>query len=168
VETLKPDGVFTSDDLGHQRGPMMSPATFHEFLYPFYCEIGAECRKHGLHFWLHSCGDNTRLLPDLVSSGLDVFHPVQKGTMDEKRIAADFGDRLSFLAGFDVQHILREGSVENVRAEVRFLIDTFDGPGGGLCLAAGNGILPGTPLSSVDAFLDEAVRYGTEHRAVFG
>jgi uroporphyrinogen decarboxylase len=167
AEEMKPDGFFTSDDLGHQTGPMMNPATFHEFLYPFYCEVGAECRKHGLHFWLHSCGDNTLLLPDLVSSGLDVFHPVQKGTMDEKRTASEFGGRLSFLVGFDVQHALREGSPSDVRAEVRFLINTFDGPGGGLCLGAGNSILPGTPLENVDAFLDETLRYGAEHRARF-
>ncbi|UCC62189.1 MAG: hypothetical protein JSV36_15620, partial [Anaerolineae bacterium] len=51
-----------------------------------------------------------------------------------------------------------------VRAEVRFLIDTFDRPDGGLCLAAGNGIVAGTPLENVEAFLDEALRYGTQHR----
>ena len=36
--------------------------------------------------------------------------------------------------------------------------------GGGLCIAAGNGILPGTPLDNVEVFLDEALRYGAAHR----
>jgi uroporphyrinogen decarboxylase len=89
---------------------------------------------------------------------------VQKHTMDELAVAMEYGDRLTFLAGFDVQHILPEGSPEEIRAEVRHLIDTFDCPEGGMCLAAGNGILPGTPLENVEAFLDEALRYGTEHR----
>jgi uroporphyrinogen-III decarboxylase len=51
-----------------------------------------------------------------------------------------------------------------VREEVRFLIDAFDRPEGGMCLAAGNGILPGTPFENIEAFLDEAIRYGTTHR----
>ena len=37
-----------------------------------------------------------------------------------------------------------------------------------MCIAAGNGIVSGTPFENIDAFLDEAVRYGTEHRARFG
>lgn len=85
--------------------------------------------------------------------------------MDEKSTAAEYGERISFLAGFDVQLTLRWGSPEQVRAEVHFLIDTFDGIGGGLCLAAGNGILPGTPLENIEAFLDEALMYGEEHRS---
>jgi uroporphyrinogen decarboxylase len=79
-----------------------------------------------MHFWLHSCGDNTLLLPDLISAGVDMFHPVQKHTMDEAAVAREFGGRIGFLAG--------------------------------------NGIVAGTPLENVDAFLDEAMIYGTTHR----
>ncbi|MFW5846478.1 MAG: uroporphyrinogen decarboxylase family protein [Planctomycetota bacterium] len=165
AERLQPDGFFTSDDLGHQTGPMMSPAIFHELLYPYYRRIGQACKRYGLHFWLHSCGDNTPLLEDLVDAGLDVFHPVQKHCMDETTVAATYGDRLSFLAGIDVQHTLQEQDADGVRREVRFLIDTFDRPAGGLCLAAGNGIVAGTPLENIEAFLDEAVSYGRKHRA---
>ncbi len=64
----------------------------------------------------------------------------------------------------DVQHALQECDPGGVRAEVRFLIDTFDQPAGGMCIAAGNGIVSGTPFENIEAFLDEAVRYGAEHR----
>lgn len=161
---LSPDGFWTSDDLGHQSGPMMSPQIFHELIYPYYCRVAEAIRGAGMHFWLHSCGDNTLLLPDLIDAGVEVFHPVQKHTMNERAVAAEFGDRLAFLAGIDVQHVLQEASPDGVREEVRFLIDTFDRKDGGLCLAAGNGIVAGTPLANIEAFLDEAVRYGSEHR----
>lgn len=161
---LRPDGFWTSDDLGNQRQLMMRPEHFHEFLYPYYARVGAACREAGVHFWLHSCGDNTEALPDLVDSGVTVFHPVQKHTMDEQAVASEFGDRLTFLVGFDVQHLLREGTPEAVRAEVRHLIDTFDRRDGGMCLAAGNGIVAGTPFANIEAYLDEAVVYGTAHR----
>lgn len=164
---IKPDGFFSSDDLGNQRQPMMSPAMFDEFIKPYYIRLGSFLKEKGMHWWLHSCGNNTPLLPALVEAGLTVFHPVQKGTMEEKAVADEFGSSLTFLAGMDVQHTLREKDPEGVRKEVRFLIDTFDRQGGGLCLAAGNGIVAGTPIENIEAFLDEAVRYGAEHRARF-
>ena len=59
--------------------------------------------QKGMHVFLHSCGDNTLLMDDLIGAGLDVFHPVQKGCMDMEAPARRFGDRLTFLAGIDVQ-----------------------------------------------------------------
>ncbi len=164
VRELKPDGFWTSDDLGHQTQPMMRPETFRAFLKPYYVRLGEVLRELNLHWWLHSCGNNTPLLGDLADAGVTVFHPVQKGTMDEAEVARDYGDRLTFLAGLDVQHTLQEETPEGVRREVRFLIDTFDRPDGGLCLGAGNGIVSGTPFENIEAFLDEALRYGEEHR----
>lgn len=161
---VKPDGFWTSDDLGHQTGPMMSPATFHELIYPYYCIVGEAVHGAGMHFWLHSCGDNSLLLPDLIAAGVDVFHPVQKHTMDEKATVEAFGGKITFLAGIDVQHVLQEADPEGVRAEVRFLMDTFDLPEGRMCIGAGNGIVSGTPIQNIEAFLDEAVRYGSKHR----
>jgi len=163
-QLLNPDGFWASDDLGHQTGPMMSPEIFHEFLFPYYKRVGDTLKQSKMHFWLHSCGDNTLLLPDLIESGLTVFHPVQKHTMDEVNVAAEFGDRLTFLAGIDVQHTLQEKDPEGVREEVRFLIDTFDRQDGGMCIAAGNGIVAGTPFENIEAYLDEAIVYGREHR----
>ncbi len=165
ARVLRPDGFWTSDDLGHQTQLFMRPSTFREFLKPYYLKVGECVRTHGMHWWLHSCGNNTDILPDLIEAGVDVFHPVQKGTMDETAVAQEFGDQMTFLAGFDVQHILQEASPEEVRAEVRWLVDTFDRPDGGMCIAAGNGIVSGTPFENIEAFLDEAVRYGGVHRA---
>ena len=164
VRELQPDAFWTSDDLGHQTQLFMSPSVFRSLIKPYYVRMGAYLGSHNLHWWLHSCGNNTAILDDLVEAGVDVFHPVQKGTMDYTTVAADYGDRLTFLVGFDVQHVLPEETPEQVRAEVRHIIDTFDRADGGLCLAAGNGILPGVPLDNIEAFLEEALRYGSSHR----
>lgn len=168
IRELQPDGFWTSDDLGHQTQSMMRREQFVEFLKPYYSRIGKVCREAGVHFWLHSCGNNTDLLDDLIEAGVRVFHPVQKHTMDEKAVARQYGDRFCFLAGFDVQHILQEGTPEEVRAEVRYLMETFDRPDGGMCIAAGNGIVAGTPFENIEAFLDESVRYGRARAVAFG
>jgi len=167
VREFAPDGFFTSDDLGHQTQPMMKPEIFDEFIKPYYVRLGKLIHQHGMHWWLHSCGNNTPLLPSLIEAGVDVFHPVQKGAMSEAEVMREYGHRITFLAGFDVQHTLVEKKPEQVREEVRFLIDTFDCPEGGMCLAAGNGIVSGTPLENIEAFLDEALKYGLWHRKQF-
>lgn len=163
-DRVKLDGFFASDDLGHQSGPMFSPEVFHELFYPYYCQVGTLCSERDIDFWLHSCGDVTLLLEDLIDAGVNVIHPIQKHTMDEKTIAKEYGHRITFLAGIDVQHSLQEKDPQGVRQEVRFLIDTFDRPEGGMCIGAGNGIVGGTPLENIEAFLEEAYEYGLSHR----
>lgn len=164
AEAMAPDGFWTSDDLGHQTQSMMRAEAFDAFIKPYYCRVGETLKDCGIHWWLHSCGNNEPLMPALVEAGVDMFHPVQKHTMDDADTARRFGDRLGFWSGFDVQHLIVEGTTDQVRAEVRHLIDTFDRPEGGMALAAGNGIVSGTPFENIDAFLDEAVRYGARHR----
>ncbi|OQB40835.1 MAG: methylcobalamin:coenzyme M methyltransferase [Candidatus Latescibacteria bacterium ADurb.Bin168] len=164
---FKPDGFWTSDDLGHQTQSMMRREQFDALLKPYYDRVGRACDEAGMHWWLHSCGNNTVLLPSLIDAGVDVFHPVQKHTMDEIAVAREFGGKIAFLAGIDVQHTLQEKTPEGVREEVRFLIDTFDQPEGGMCIASGNGIVSGTPFENIEAFLDESVRYGAAHRSRF-
>jgi len=162
IRNFHPEGFWTSDDLGHQKALFMSPKTFRTFMSPYYSLIGRLLQTHHIHWWLHSCGNNTGILGDLADAGVTVFHPVQKHTMDEIFVAREFGDRLTFLVGFDVQDLLQNGTPQEVRMEVRYLINTFNHPDGGMCIAAGNGILPGTPLENVEAFLNEALVYGQQ------
>ena len=149
------DAIFTSDDLGHQTGPMMSPAVFHELYFPLYKEFASYIHKKGMKLFLHSCGDNTLLMPDLIEAGVDVLHPIQKGCMDMSEIAKTYGSQISFLAGMDMQNILLRGTPEDVREEVRFMKRTFNTGHGGLLLAMGNGIIGNTPLENIKAALDE-------------
>jgi uroporphyrinogen decarboxylase len=149
------DGIFTSDDLGSQRALMMSPTTFRKILKPMYAEIIEETHGLGMHFWLHTCGNVLSIIDDFIDIGLDVIHPIQAHTMDYEVVAERFGGRISFLVGVDVQHLLPEGSPEDVRRGIRELVQTFRRPQGGLLLAAGNGIMPETPLENIRAFLDE-------------
>lgn len=152
------DGIFTSDDLGSQRALMMSPTMFREFLKPLYAELIEEIHSLGMHFWLHTCGNVSEIIEDFIEIRLDVIHPIQAHTMDYQEIADRFGGRISFLVGIDVQHLLPEGTEEEVRAGVREIAHIFRRPEGGFLLAAGNGILPETPLCNIRAFLEEASR----------
>ena len=154
------DGIFTSDDIGTQTGAFFSPAIFREFFKPFYAELIAKAHSLGMHFWLHTCGNIEEFIPDFIEIGLDVLHPIQKHTMDERKIARDYGKDICIWCGLDVQQVIPWGTPDEVRAEVRHLIDTFNRPEGRMMLTAGNGINGDCTLESLEAFFSEAFSYG--------
>lgn len=152
------DGILTSDDLGFQTGPMIQPAVFHELMLPLYKEFVDYVHEKGMHVWLHSCGDNTLLMDDLIAAGIDVLHPIQKGCMDEGAIHEKYRDKITFLYGIDVQNLIPRGTPEEIRKEVRRAKELLGAPEGGLMLAAANGIMPDTPLENIQALFEEAYR----------
>ncbi len=156
---IQPDGYMISDDLGTQTSLMMSPAMFREFIKPYYTEIWGLCRENDVDTWLHTCGNVSEIIGDLIECGLSVLHPLQKHTMDWDEVAAKWKGKIAFFVGMDVQNTLINGTPEDVRKEVRLIRDTFDTPAGGLLYAAGNGIVRGTPLENIEAFLKECLTY---------
>ena len=160
AEEVKPDGYMISDDLGAQNALMMSPSCFREFIKPYYIDIWGEAKKLGMDNWLHTCGNIKEVIGDLIECGLNVLHPIQKRTMDWNEIAETWKGKIAFWVGMDVQDTLINASPEDVRREVRLMRDTFDSPNGGFLYASGNGIVGGTPLENIEAFLDECLHYG--------
>jgi uroporphyrinogen decarboxylase len=157
------DGIFSSDDLGTQTGPFFSPAIFREFYLPYYRELFDCAHALGGHFWLHACGNVEPFISDWIEAGLDVLHPIQKHTMAEEDIAQRYGDRLTIFTGLDVQQVIPWGTPEEVRAEVRYLLDTYWRPSQGRCMiTAGNAVHADCPTESLLAFFEEALSYGIE------
>lgn len=159
-DELHADGFFVSDDLGGQAGPLFSPAIFREFFKPYYKRIIDRAHELGMHFWLHTCGDVSLFLDDFVEIGLDVIHPIQKHTMNGRWVAEKYGDKLCILAGFDVQQVIPYGTPDEVRREVREMIDTYRRPDGRFMLTFGNGATPDWRLDALEALFDESLLYG--------
>ena len=157
------DGIFTSDDLGTQTGEFFSPEIFREFFKPYYKELIDKAHEHTMHLWLHTCGNVSQFIPEWIDIGLDVIHPIQKHAMDEQKIAETYGGEISFFTGIEVQQVIPWGTPEEVRAEVRHLMQTFWRKGEGRCIfTAGNGINGDCTLASLEALFDEAYSYGTQ------
>ena len=119
-----------------------------------YKDLVDYTHSKGMHFWLHSCGNNTGLMEYLIEAGVDVFHPVQKGCMDEQETMDNFGDRITFLAGIDVQHLLPNGTPEEIQEEIRWMKRVYNPEGKGMLIGMGNGILPDSSLENIEAALD--------------
>lgn len=156
---LAVDAIFTSDDLGTQHSTFFSLDVFNEFFAPYYKRVIDHVHSLGMHFWLHTCGNVEQFIPRFIDLGVDVLHPIQKYTMDEKHVAELYGDKIAIWAGFDVQRTIPYGTAEDVRKEARFLIDTYDRPDGRFMLTLGNGATPDTPVESLEALFDTALNY---------
>lgn len=156
------DGVFTSDDIGTQTSPFFSLEVFREFFKPYYKEPIDTAHAHGMHFWLHTCGNIEPFIPDFIEIGLDVLHPIQKYTMEEKSIAERYGDKICIWAGFDVQCTIPYGTPEDCEREIKYLIDTYARKDGRLILTFGNSLTPDTPPESLEAVLKTALEYGEQ------
>jgi uroporphyrinogen decarboxylase len=158
------DGVFFSDDWGSQRGLLMNPDDWRRFYKPSYKRMFECVRSSGAHVWMHLCGDITAILPDLIEIGLNVLNPVQPQAMDVRRLSREFGGKVCFNGGLDVQGTMVRGTPADVKREVHELVSLFGKFNGGYIGGASHSIMPETPLDNVmamyEAFLEhQAIRY---------
>lgn len=124
------DAMYFGDDWGQQTGMIMGPTLWREFIKPRLKEMYGNVKKKGKHIVIHSCGKVDEIFPDLIELGLDVFNPFQPEVMDVYAMKKRFGDRLSFWGGISTQRTLPYGTVQQVRDEVRRLLDVIGQDGG--------------------------------------
>jgi uroporphyrinogen decarboxylase len=65
------DWYWTGDDVGGQRGMLMSPASWRALIKPHLARVFAVGRAHGLPVAYHCCGALHPIIPDLIEIGLD-------------------------------------------------------------------------------------------------
>jgi uroporphyrinogen decarboxylase len=153
------DAVFFSDDWGCQRGLLMNPDDWRRYYKPSYQAMFRRARDGGAHVWMHLCGDVSSILGDLIDIGLNVLTPVQPRAMDCAALAREYGGKVCFNGGIDVQSTLIFGTPEDVRREVHELIGMFGGFGGGYIAGTSHIVMPETPLDNVVAMYEALTEY---------
>ncbi len=120
------------DDFGAQNGLMMSVEQWQRSYAPALKAISTPAKKYGAKYYHHSCGGIRELIPSLIELGVDVLDPIQVQAegMEPAYLKRAFGDRLVFSGGIDEQHILPEGTPEEVRREVFRMCDIMGRDGG--------------------------------------
>lgn len=150
--------VETAEDYGTQTSLLISPATYREMIMPARKRLNAFIRSLApnakiLH---HTCGAVHRLIPDLVSSGIDILNPVQPLAtgMESGNLKAQWGDRLCFDGAIDTQQALCD-TVADVEVEVARRVLGL-APGGGYSLGPSNHIQADVPPENVVALFEAA------------
>jgi uroporphyrinogen decarboxylase len=158
---------LAGDDMGHQRGTILSPKIFRNIIKPCFARLYRHARSMIDRYnplakiMAHTDGDVYAFIPDYIEMGLDVLNPVQPlvTNMDHTALKAEFGRDLSFHGGIDIQRLLPFGSVEEVRQGAVKTMQIL-GKGGGYILAPTHYVQPDVPPENVLALRDAVIHYG--------
>ncbi len=154
------DVILFGDDLGGQKGPLLSPDMYREYYKPFHKQMWTRAKQlANVKVMLHCCGGVRPLLPDLIDAGLDAINPVQI-TCDGMEAAAlkrDFGDQMVFWGGgCDTRQILPNGTPAEVRNHVHRQVEIMK-RGGGFVFQQVHNILANVPPENIIAMF-QAIR----------
>lgn len=145
------DYTSSGDDFATQSDLFISPEMFHSLVAPYFKERIAYTRQFTDAPYLHhSCGNVSRLIPQLIDCGVDILNPIQPTgpAMQPERLKANFGDRIVFHGGLDTQSVLPSGTAASVTAAVHDLLDTMQ-PGGGYIFAAAHNLQGDVPPENI-------------------
>lgn len=150
------DIVHCGEDLGTQRGPIISLRSFDRLFAPHFSAYFDMVHRYGARVLMHSCGSVRAFVPRLIEIGLDVLDVVQVAAegMALDGLKCDFGRDIVFSGTMCVQTILPFGSVADVERETRWRMELF--ADGGLILGPTHAIQVFTPLDNILAMYRSA------------
>ncbi len=155
--------VRISDDLGSEKGLIISPDHYRKFIKPRQEKLYRYIKEHSdAKILLHACGSIVEIIPDLIEIGVDALNPIQVSArdMDTRVLKREFGDRITFWGGgCDTQRILPFGTVEEVIEETRKRIRDL-APGGGFVFAPVHNIQYDVSAEKIVALYDTALEEG--------
>jgi uroporphyrinogen decarboxylase len=144
------DIVYFHDDLASQDGLLVSPNLYGCYIRPFHKRLIETARKFGKPAMLHSCGSIYALIPRLIDMGLAILNPVQPSArnMAPEKLAREFGGRIAFHGGVDVQQFLPRATAGEVGDTVVRIAETL-GALGGYIRAGSHHLQADTPLENI-------------------
>ena len=151
------DGFFFGNDFGTQLDLLISPEAFREFVFPYFRQLTEQGHEHGYQVILHSCGSIRKVIPDLISLGVDALHPLQAraANMEAEALGAEYGGAVAFIGGVDTQDLLVNGTPDDVRADVARVIRAL---GPNLVVSPSHeALLPNVPPENVLAMAEAAL-----------
>ncbi len=157
------DIIKIGDDLGTQNSLMISPKMYREILKPIHADFISFIKSRSTaKIMFHSCGDVGPLIADFVDIGVDILNPIQTSTgsiSDLPALKKRYGNNMVFCGGIDSHRILPFGSVAEVRAEVKRVMQIL-GPGGGCMIGPVHTVMNDVPAENVLAMVDAVEEFG--------
>ena len=138
------------DDYAGNNNLVMSPTMFRKFLQPIIMRMVERVKTFSpeIKIMLHSDGAITKLIPDLIGSGIDVIHPLEPlPVTDQSLVKVLCQNKVAILGGIDISHAML-GTENDVINEVKRCINQL-APGGGFILAPSNHLQSDVPPENI-------------------
>jgi len=155
------DIVSHGDDMGMQDRSLFSPEIYDKFI--------KKCHKKQIDFiktktnakvFFHSCGSVFELIPGLIEAGVEILNPIQTSArdMEPEKLKNTYGKELTFWGGIDTQDMLENGTEQEVRDEIKRLIDVL-GKDGGYVLAPSHNLQKSLPSERIELMFEALKEY---------
>ncbi len=154
VSLMAATGVDMVSNGDSPAGPeVIAPEMYRAFALPYEARIAARAHALGLPHMLHICGDTTRILRDMRSSGTDALELDFK--TDVRAIHAECSRSVVLSGTIDPVGVLERGAPDAVAAAVRAILDVYeDSPR--LIVNAGCALPAATPAENIRALVRAA------------
>ena len=124
--------VGMSDDLGTQRGLLLSPELLEVFIIPEYKRLFEVYKSRGVLINFHSCGHIQPLVGKFIDLGVDILNPIQASANNLNKLRADTQGKVSLMGGVKSSTIV-DGPPEAIRQEVAQRLWQLGRDGGYFC-----------------------------------
>lgn len=156
------DAIGMSDDAGTENAMLIDPAMWRLINKPRLKVIFEHIRSKGYKVYLHSCGQITPIIPDLIEIGVDMLQPIQPESMDIYHLKKEFGKSITLVGGIGTQKILPFGTPEEVKNEISTALERMS-KDGGYVMAPAKPIMPGVPLENAVTLINSFGRQKNEN-----
>lgn len=155
------DFLWMGEDLGTQRGPIVSPAVYRKHIRPLHQRFIDLAKAYDLPVMVHSCGSSSWAYEDFIEMGVNVVDTLQPEAKDTEPsyLKKTFGGRLAFHGCISTAGPVAYGSVKEVVADCRQILEIMM-PGGGYCFAPTHQLQDNSPLENVLAMYRTAQEFG--------
>lgn len=122
------DEISWPDDMGYKHAQFFSVDMYRELLKPVHIRAADWAHQKGVKVQLHSCGNLTPLIPDLIDAGIDMLNPLEvKAGMDPVALKTKYGGVLAFAGGINA---VLFNHPEELFEEVRRIVPAMKVDGG--------------------------------------
>ncbi len=140
LDEVDADFIFLSEPISDNRGPLISPAMFEDFMIPVYERLISVARARGCEQILVSTYGNTaRLLPIMIEAGVTILwvsEAAEVPEIDYRSLRRRYGSELGLIGGIPLS-ILRSGEPEKMERRLREIVTPLMESGRYIPLAGG-------------------------------
>jgi uroporphyrinogen decarboxylase len=145
------DCFHFGDDWGQQKGLIMGPTYWREFIKPYIKEMYNKVKASGKYVSQHSCGDLREIMDDLYEMGLNIYQ-----TFQPEIYGLDYSEKLygkiAIWGGISTQHDLPYKTPQEIYEITKNTINHFKSTGG-LIVAPTHCIPADVPVENIQAMV---------------
>ena len=144
-------------------GPMVSWEQVEDFEMSFVREQIDIIRKAGKPVYFHIDGKVDNLIPDFIEMGVDVLDPIDPSgsVQDIYEIKEKYGDGITLSGNINIDTVLKDGTPEEIRADVIEHMERL-GKGGGYIVSSSHNLHEQIPVENFYTMRDTVMEFSLQ------